>query len=447
MICPPALALPLYVDVMVSDPDAVEWPIYVEMFYTDEDVEGIDEFTLAIYYWYNGTWQMCSDTGVDTVNNIVWVYMTAEEATGSPILIAGMHAIITPPVPPYLENLVITPEELELGDNVTISFDIENIDSQHITYAVDIHIENVNDPPPTWPPYDITLRIWVDLEAYESKTVSHTITMDAGGDFNVTVSGMTVSFKVGTWLPEPPLRPAEFDVSDLIITPDEAELGEAVIISFTVTNIGEQTGSYLVDLKIDGVTIAGRTGELEPGESETRSYELTPETLGNYSVEVGAPHVQGLTGSFTVEAPPRPAEFELSNLRIFYPGVIPPEVERGQTVTVTVSIDVTNVGEETGVYTVELVLEGSVVGSEEITPLEGGMTATVVFELTRGEGTYQVEIEDLTETLIVSEIPIVPFWMQPGTIAGIIIIIVSVSAIVYLRWKGRFPTIYPARTG
>ncbi|GAH93044.1 unnamed protein product, partial [marine sediment metagenome] len=47
----PATAIPIYVDVEVSNPDAVEWPIYVEVFYTDEEFEGLDESSLGIYYW------------------------------------------------------------------------------------------------------------------------------------------------------------------------------------------------------------------------------------------------------------------------------------------------------------------------------------------------------------------------------------------------------------
>jgi hypothetical protein len=244
-----------------------------------------------------------------------------------------------PPLPPFLSNLNITPEDIEVeeGEMVTVSFDIGNIDSQSINYGVDIHIENVNDPPPTWPPYDVTLRIWVDLGPYESKRVSHTITMDAIGDFNVTVHGMTGSFKVGTW---PPLKPAEF---------------------------------------------------------------------------------------------------EFSNLRIFYPGVIPPEVERGETVTVTVSIDVTNVGEDMGGCTLELKVNGEVVDSVDIAPFGGvppdydPVTATQIFELTRGEGTYQVEVEGLTETFTVSKKPVKPFWTQPIYVAGILIVIASAVAIITLR--------------
>ena len=113
-----------------------------------------------------------------------------------------------------------------------------------------------------------------------------------------------------------------------------------------------------------------------------------------------------------MKAPPKPAEFEFSNLRIFYPGVIPPEVERGQTVTVTVSIEVENVGELEGGRTVELKVDGEVIDSKGVT-LEGGASTTVLFELTRGEGTYEVEVEEFTESFTVNPKP--SFWDKiPG---------------------------------
>jgi PKD repeat protein len=118
----PPKALPIYVDVEVSNSTAVEWPIYVEVHYTDEEVEGLDEDSLGIYYWMDGEWRRCGDTGVDTERNVVWAYMTEEEASGSPILIGGMHAIITPPLPPYLSDLIMTPEELELGGGCHYKF-------------------------------------------------------------------------------------------------------------------------------------------------------------------------------------------------------------------------------------------------------------------------------------------------------------------------------------
>jgi len=45
--------------------------------------------------------------------------------------------------------------------------------------------------------------------------------------------------------------------------------------------------------------------------------------------------------------------------------------------------------------------------------LEGGASATVLFELTRGEGTYEVEVEGFTDSFTVNQEP--SFWDKiPG---------------------------------
>lgn len=81
-----------------------------------------------------------------------------------------------------------------------------------------------------------------------------------------------------------------------------------------------------------------------------------------------------------------------------------PEVEAGETVTVTVSIEVENVGEREGGCTVELKVDGEVVDSKEVT-LGGEASETVLFELTRGEGAYEVEVEGFRESFTVNAQP------------------------------------------
>jgi len=284
----PANALPIYIDIEVSDPDAVEWPIYVEVYYTDEEVEGLDEESLGIYYWKDGEWKRCSDTGVDAERNVVWAYMTMEEASGSPILIGGMHAIIVPPLPPYLSDLTITPEEVELGGDVTISLLVENIDSQSITYIVTMQIEGRRG--------DLPVVVYVELEAYESMLVSQTITPVTVGDHDVTVDGLEGSYTVN---PVPiVLAPAEFIISDLTVSPTEVLEGESVTVTVNIINTGEEEGTHTVLLEVDGLVTELAEVTLEGGASTTVSFTLT-EAEGVHTVGI-----DDLTGSFTVTAPP-----------------------------------------------------------------------------------------------------------------------------------------------
>jgi len=430
----PAAGIPKYADIYISDPDAVEWPIYVEMFYTDEEVEGLDEESLGIYYWKPDAWHRCSYTGVNTYTNIVWAYMTAEEASGSPILIAGMHAIPTPPLPPILSNLNVTPAVIELGGNVTISFDIMNIDSQSITYIVTMQIGY------------LTLLVDVELEAYEATTVSRTITPYEVGAFSVTVDGMTGSFTVIS--AEPPLRPAEFVFSELealgrqaLIHDDEERPiveGEYVIFSVLVINIGETEGTYIVEFKVDGETIDTYNWTLAAGRGHRAIAYYEALNAGTYQLSVG-----NLTEIFIVRAPLEPAELVFSNL------VIVP----GDWISIdetwhwfTISVDVTNVGEEMGGCTVELKVDGEVVDSVDIAAFGGippdydQVTATQFFNLTRSEGIYEVEVEGLTGSFTVVK-PKPLFWESPINMAVIIVIIITAAAILYAYWKGKLPSL------
>lgn len=99
--------------------------------------------------------------------------------------------------------------------------------------------------------------------------------------------------------PEEPEGPAEFKISNLTVSPSEAEPGESVEISATVKNVGDLEGTYTVELKIDGVLEETENVTLDSGESTTVSFTVQKETVNSYSVEVG-----DLIQSFEVIAPP-----------------------------------------------------------------------------------------------------------------------------------------------
>jgi len=78
--------LPKYVEIAVGNRSAVEWPMYVELHYTDEEVAaaGMSEVNLGLYYFKDGSWHRCRNTGVDVDNNFIWAYVDEDEYVGSP---------------------------------------------------------------------------------------------------------------------------------------------------------------------------------------------------------------------------------------------------------------------------------------------------------------------------------------------------------------------------
>ncbi len=91
--------------------------------------------------------------------------------------------------------------------------------------------------------------------------------------------------------------PADFQISDLKVTPSEVEAGEEVTVSVRITNVGGQTGSYTLQLLINQTIEETKTVTLEEGASTTTEFKIVKQTTGKYNIEIG-----GLTGEFTVSA-------------------------------------------------------------------------------------------------------------------------------------------------
>jgi len=94
-------------------------------------------------------------------------------------------------------------------------------------------------------------------------------------------------------------KPAAFSLSSLVIEPAEIAPGEEVNISMSVANTGGVEGSYTVILKINGVKEVEKSVTVTAASSQTVSFSVAKEEAGSYSVTV-----DGLSGSFSVVAPP-----------------------------------------------------------------------------------------------------------------------------------------------
>ena len=107
-------------------------------------------------------------------------------------------------------------------------------------------------------------------------------------------------------------KPAEFTLTDLIISPLEAYVGETVQISVNVTNIGEVEGNETVNLEINGALKDTANITLVGNSSDIVTFADIENIIGNYNVQVGS-----LSGNFTIkEAPPESSKIVLSDLRV-----------------------------------------------------------------------------------------------------------------------------------
>ena len=194
---------------------------------------------------------------------------------------------------------------------------------------------------------------------------------------------------------------ATFELSNLTISPQEVETGRSAIISVDIANTGGAEGTYAVILKIDGAQSDEKNVTVQAEATTQATFNITIEKEGSYSIDIN-----GLTAILNVVKPPKPAEFILSNLTI-----TPNEVNSGASVTIKVTV--TNIGELSGTYDVNLKIDDTAEGMEKVT-LEGGASQNVTFtKLKPTAKTYSVNIGNLSGTFVVKSALLPPPVVTP----------------------------------
>jgi len=181
----------------------------------------------------------------------------------------------------------------------------------------------------------------------------------------------------------PPLKEAEFQVTDLTVYPAEAGVGQPIIISANLTNIGEEAGNYSVNLTINGVVKENKTIQLLGNESRIVDFIVTENNEGSYSVKI-----DGLNGTFIITDMPPPSTLEISNLSIS-------PYEGWANEPIKISVEVSNIGNETLSYPLAFRVN-DVVRETRTIQLSARETITVNFTVTESsEGTYSVIVGGL----------------------------------------------------
>ena len=171
-------------------------------------------------------------------------------------------------------------------------------------------------------------------------------------------------------------------------------------------------------------------------------YQIIGECQGKFAVEEESAiskhgliihdgyEFQGIKFEWASEV--KPAEFEIivNDFQVHPLGI---EVEDEDDVwTFRISYNVTNVGDYYGNYSVRSKIDGMVVDSN-VFFLEVGETQSYLFEVERGIGTYQVEVEEFTESIEVTLIHKRSFWDEiPGFPYESIIL--GLIAVIIILW-------------
>jgi len=295
---------------------------------------------------------------------------------------------IAKPASFQVTDFVLETDWVRVGEPLQISVNVTNIGELPGNPTVTLVVDGVDRESET-----------VELGGGECKTVVFTFIETVEGNYTVTigVKGEPIEAETKTFrvTMEQPSRPAKLELSNLVTSRKEAQVGESITISVTATNVGDEPGEFALELFVNNQKTETKTVQLDGGEAKSVQFEVVEDAEGDYEVRVGA-----LSASFKVTSEAqsvKPAEFQVTDLTIN-----PTEVIAGE--PVEISVTVTNVGEATGTYTVNLQIDGEIRDSQDVT-LAGQAAETVEFELTEtNAGSHTVMVDSQSGTFTVESL-------------------------------------------
>ncbi len=187
-----------------------------------------------------------------------------------------------------------------------------------------------------------------------------------------------------------PTKPANLELSDFLITPQEAYIGETIQISANCTNTGDVDGNATYSLVINEQIKEALNVTLAPQMSELLEFTDIENEPGNYTVVLG-----DQTGYFIInEPPPNTSKIVLSESKS-----TPYETWPDKSINVTVVA--TNPSDEADRLYIRVTVD-DVLFTTRMIELEAGACETLVFSVNAtSEGKHVVMINSLRGTFTV----------------------------------------------
>ena len=185
-------------------------------------------------------------------------------------------------------------------------------------------------------------------------------------------------------------KPATFTFTPITFSPENATVGDTVIITLNVTNTGDVIGNDTVNMLINDKLKDTVNFTLANGESQELDFSNIENNPGNYTVTINSvASGTSVTDSFTISnPPPESSKIMLSDFKS-----TPYESWPNDTVTITATAH--NPSSDPDRLTIRVTVDGAVVQTT-LLEMNASSTQTVSFNLTAAEeGKHVVKLNSL----------------------------------------------------
>ena len=166
-----------------------------------------------------------------------------------------------------VSSLEVSPSEVVLGESVTVSADIENLEEVEGDYTATLMVDG-----------EVVDTKEITVGAGATERVSFTLSLESSGAHTIELGGVTTTAKV--------LKPAEIQASFLEVMPALVLPGQEATVEAEVTNVGDIQATLTATLTVNGVEMDTRTVTLACGASDEVSFTVIRDLVGSYELSV-----------------------------------------------------------------------------------------------------------------------------------------------------------------
>lgn len=279
-------------------------------------------------------------------------------------------------VPYFRITLAPMDTSVSVGESITVGFTVKNIGDTQGTQNISFKVNGITKE----------VLSGLTLASGEEYDGAFTWSEDVEGTYLLGIASED-SIRTETVTVDPlTISQPFFDVT--ISTYDaEVTVGDTVIVSFVVKNIGEAEGSRNIVFTVDGVQKGSVTRSLEPGQEHTGDFNWDTDDVGTYTLKVSTGDTD-----YSVEVSVKSVPIGVPYFRITIESPSSPvDVTLGNELIVVYKVE--NIGDVAGTQDITITLNGVIVGENRGVSLEGNMYTTDEFAWEAHEvGTHNIHI-------------------------------------------------------
>jgi parallel beta-helix repeat protein len=176
----------MFIDISTF-PENIAENIWITVHYTDEDVIGIDEENLKLYYWRDENWRLCDNITVIVENNIIRGFISHLTPFG----------IFGPPAPAPGVEVSISPSKASASPGWTLSYEVKVTNTGGIRDNYKLEVRDTKNWPlklgdnlfeNVLPGKSRTTTLWVTIPDNATHCTEDNITITATSQENAMVS-------------------------------------------------------------------------------------------------------------------------------------------------------------------------------------------------------------------------------------------------------------------